>query len=128
MSRCTELEKEIGNLADAVAAGLLKSSPELAKRLARAKSELERLRAIQPARVVKLLPRVDERFRELVADLPEALATDPERARVIVGRLMGGDPSGDGGSCGEVHHHHGPDRGAFIRMAVGDCRHVKSQD
>jgi hypothetical protein len=41
-----QLEPEIANLTDAIAAGLLSASPALAERLRAAESELERLRVM----------------------------------------------------------------------------------
>jgi site-specific DNA recombinase len=91
--RMAELEMQVGNLADAVMSGALKSSPALASRLAEAESELEALRrqAI-PREVVKLdrvIPRIDDAFRELVRDLPNAAKRDIDRSRATVRQYAG---------------------------------------
>lgn len=69
--RITELERLVEHLADAIAGGALKSSAVLARRLADAEQELERLRS-QPVapKVATPVPRIGERYRKLVADLP----------------------------------------------------------
>jgi len=45
----------------------------------------------QAARVVEVLPRVAERYRQLVDDLPQALARDVREARADIGALLGGE-------------------------------------
>ena len=93
-ARLRELEKEVANLADAVAGGVLRSSPALAQRLATAEDELAKLHAASvPREVVKverLLPRVVDGYLALVADLPKALKRDPARARANIRQLLGG--------------------------------------
>jgi hypothetical protein len=91
--RIAELEAQVGNLADAIASGALKSSPALAARLASAEAELERLRQDATPRetikVDRLIPKIEEGFRELVADLPNALKRDLDRARATLRRYVG---------------------------------------
>ncbi len=91
--RLAELETQVGNLVDAISSGALKSSPALAARLAAAEAELEGLRrqAI-PREVIKLdraIPRIDDAFREMVADLPNTIKRDVDRARATVRQYTG---------------------------------------
>jgi site-specific DNA recombinase len=91
--RIAELEAQIGNLVDAIAGGALKSSPALSARLEAAESELALLRKqAAPRELAKLdrvIPRLDDAFRELVADLPNAIKRDVDRARATVRRYTG---------------------------------------
>ena len=92
-ARIAELEGQVGNLADAIATGALKSSPALAARLEAAESELTALREQAKPREVKkldrVIPRIDDAFRELVADLPNAIKRDVDRARATVRQYAG---------------------------------------
>jgi hypothetical protein len=92
--RLAELEREVANLADAVAQGLLRTSPALAQRMATAEADLAKLRAAdvppQLAKVERILPRVVDGYRELVDDLPNTLKRDMQRARANIRRLLGG--------------------------------------
>ncbi len=105
----------------------MKSSPALAQRLSQAESELERLRS-RPAsvKVEGLLPRVGERFRDLIADLPEAVAHDTDRARLIICRLISG-PIRVVAAEGVVKFvtTTGQIEAAFARMAVGNGRQTE---
>ena len=47
LKRLAELQKEVGNLTDAIATDLLTTSPALAQRLATAEAELAKLHAVQ---------------------------------------------------------------------------------
>jgi site-specific DNA recombinase len=91
----TRLQKEIANLADAVAGGLLKSSPVLAERLAAAETRLaglQRTAAYAKEHVTvesMIVPRIAERCRGLVGRLEEALAKDPERGRIALRDIVG---------------------------------------
>jgi hypothetical protein len=91
--RIVELEDQVANLEEAIATGALKSSPALAGRLAAAESELERLQATavpsQEAKVARVIPRIAEGFEELVADLPNAVKRDVDRARATVRQYVG---------------------------------------
>jgi site-specific DNA recombinase len=91
--RMAELKAQVGNLADAIMSGALKASPALASRLAAAEAELSGLRAqAVPREVVKLdrvIPRIDDGFRELVEDLPNAVKRDIDRARATVRQYTG---------------------------------------
>ena len=91
--RIAELESTVSNLADAIAAGALKCSPALASRLATAESELSRLREAavprETANVERLIPRLADAFQELVADLPNAVKRDVDRARATVRNYVG---------------------------------------
>lgn len=82
--RIAELLREVENLADAIASGLLKSSPALAKRLSTAEEELGRLQAQQRAKapvVARIAPKVAEMFLGLLNRLEEPLGRDPSRSR-----------------------------------------------
>jgi site-specific DNA recombinase len=90
--RIAELQREIGNLTDAIAAGLLKSSPALGKRLNAAESEFARLEADRiapPARVGRIAPRIAEHFLALVERLEQPLGRDPERSRIALTQAIG---------------------------------------
>jgi hypothetical protein len=87
-ARISQLESEVGNLADAIAQGLLRASPTLAAKLSAAEGELERLRAVRPAQpmpaasVESLLADLPTRARQAVNDLEKTLASgDIPRAR-----------------------------------------------
>ena len=87
-------EAEIANLTDAIANGLLKSSPALAERLQAAEQELAKLKAMpsQPPRgsVQQIMPRIVDQYRELVDDLAESLASvNIDRARAEIRKLVG---------------------------------------
>jgi hypothetical protein len=72
--RVGELQREVGNLTEAIASGLLKSSPALAKRLTVTESELSRLQAERDRKLPALgniLPRICERYLEIVEHLEE---------------------------------------------------------
>ncbi|MCC6197228.1 MAG: recombinase family protein, partial [Burkholderiales bacterium] len=94
--RIAELEREAGNLADAIAQGALRASPTIAARLAAVEAELDRLRqpaAETPAAVVAALtPGLTDRIVRLVSALPttiRAVSTDRGRAEIsdLIGRL-----------------------------------------
>jgi hypothetical protein len=75
------------------ASGLLKTSPALADRLARAERELA---SLEPAHcpattgnVAVMLPRVMDKFRELAQDLGRLAQHDVVRARTEIQRLVG---------------------------------------
>ena len=80
--RAAELQREIENLADAIAGRLLKSSPTLARNLAAAEAELAKVQASQPVKapVLAMAPRVADRYLQIVDRLDAALGHDPERA------------------------------------------------
>jgi site-specific DNA recombinase len=88
--RVAELRREIGNLADAIASGLLKSSPALAQRLQAAEANLARLEAAQrttpPALIV---PNVRQHFLGMVGRLAGVLLRDPERGREELRGILG---------------------------------------
>ena len=81
--RIAALEQEIGNLADAFAAGLLRSSPALAARLAAAEDELARLQAERKVRPVAgvFVGDIPERIAAIAARLNSALRAGGDRAR-----------------------------------------------
>ena len=91
-ARIGELEREIGNLADAIASGLLRSSPALAARLAAAEAELERLKMASRPRagsVARITPKVGERVLEMVGELEARLGREPERSRPALIEAIG---------------------------------------
>jgi site-specific DNA recombinase len=100
--RVAVLQQEIENLATAIAGGLLKSSPALARRLASAEAELATLQEKRPqkADVLTLVPRIAARYLEIVTCLEGALGRNPERARAALTDVIGPritlqpDPSG----------------------------------
>lgn len=80
--RIAELRREVGNLTDAVAAGMLKSSPALAARLQAAEGELGRLDAAQRvAPTALVVPDVRKRFLGMLDRLGDVLIRDPDRGR-----------------------------------------------
>jgi DNA invertase Pin-like site-specific DNA recombinase len=87
-ARIAQLKAEIGNIADAIAGGVLRASPTLAARLADAEAEFERLQAAdqeaaapQPD-ITKLIADLPKRARRAVDRLEETLAAgDLTRAR-----------------------------------------------
>jgi hypothetical protein len=91
--RVAELEGQVENLADAIASGALRASPALSLRLTAAEAELAKLRQQAPPREVTkldlIIPRVDDAFRELVHDLPNAIKRDVDRARATVRQYTG---------------------------------------
>jgi site-specific DNA recombinase len=90
-----KVEEEVGHLTDAVASGLLKSSPALAERLRAAEGELARLRAAQvqrapDPRIEKLATGLEGGFARLVRDLDRALLDrHGERGRQELRGLLG---------------------------------------
>lgn len=76
-ARARSLKEEIANLADAIAQGMLRSSPAIAAKLRAAEEELARLEA-QPSRPVaeveRLIPRLAEEIRSGIEALPKTLA------------------------------------------------------
>jgi hypothetical protein len=87
-----QLETEIGNLMDAVASGLLRSSPVLAQRLTQTEEELARLKAASsPKAPALLVPDVEAHWLEMIAMLEASLMReDPERARDELCGILGG--------------------------------------
>ncbi len=89
--RLAELERDIGNLTEAVAAMGL--SVALRERLGLAEAErsqlLAGLAADQPSRFPGLIPRLVDRFRAFVADLPSMAKRDPVSARRELAQIMG---------------------------------------
>jgi hypothetical protein len=91
--RIDSLENQVLNLADAVAAGALRSSPAIAERLHAAETELAQLRAAAAAptlNVEELLPRLADRCRQLRLSLERTLASaDVAKARAELQTLIG---------------------------------------
>lgn len=73
--RIEQLRREVANLTDAIAQGLLRTSGSIAQRLVAAESELQRMdSAAKPAKVTQLVPNVRERFLALVDRLDSLIA------------------------------------------------------
>ena len=91
--RMAELEAQIGNLVDAITSGVLKSSPALAARLESAETELAGMRKVaapqETTKLDRVIPRIDDTFRAMVADLPNAIKRDVDRARATVRQYTG---------------------------------------
>lgn len=72
---------------------MLRSSPALAGRLAAAEGELALLRAAavprEESNVARVIPRIAGGFEELVADLPNAVKRDVDRARATIRQYVG---------------------------------------
>jgi hypothetical protein len=88
--RIGELQQQIANLTDAIAGGMLRSSPAIAQRLAAAETQLGRLQAAQAARPVAVIaPDVRKQFLGMLARLGEVLKVDPERGRTTLREVLG---------------------------------------
>jgi site-specific DNA recombinase len=86
----TRLRKEVANLTDAIASGLLRSSPALAQRLNAAESQLERLDVAKRVSVpTQLEARLGDRCRAMVQRLEETLGRDLERSRAALREVVG---------------------------------------
>jgi DNA invertase Pin-like site-specific DNA recombinase len=100
--RIAQLEKEIGNLTDAIAGGLLRRSPALADRLRAAEAELESLNTLRTVRrSAPRVPDIRDGFLKMVAGLDEVLTQDPERGREHLRGILGSErikmkPDGSG--------------------------------
>lgn len=90
----TKVKAEVSHLTDAIANGLLKSSPALAARLQSAERELARLKAAaaqpQLGSVQQIVPRLVDEYRALVDNLAESLTSvNIARARAEMRKLIG---------------------------------------
>ena len=90
--RLSELGREIGNLTDALAA--CGTSDALTERLVAAEREKRALEAeLRNAGdvedVPQMIPRLFDRYRELVTDLPAILRRDPMKIRGMLAGLLG---------------------------------------
>ena len=89
--RIAQLQAEVANLTDAIASGLLRSSPALAQKLTITEEELARLEAVQTVkRPALIVPDVRGWFLKRVAGLDEVLSRDPERGREELRGILGG--------------------------------------
>lgn len=88
--RIAQLEREIANVTNAIASGLL--STALAERLRSGEAELSRIKAQAAARRTSSFPVPDVRgrFLELVKNLDQVLMRDPERGRDELRGILGG--------------------------------------
>ncbi len=90
--RIATLEAEIARLVDAVASGVLAPSPAVRERQERAEGELARLRAATAApvdKVERMLPKVVETYRAMIANLEEVARRDVAKARASLRALLG---------------------------------------
>ncbi len=89
--RLAELEQQIANMTDAIAAGLL--SPALKSKLQAAEAEREQLRGARNeqalAKVADLLPHLTDSYRELVEDLENVPPRQVAKARASLKQLLG---------------------------------------
>ena len=89
--RRRELQAEIDRYLDAIAAGLM--SPTIKTRIEAAESSLSKLAAdntfIDARHILAALPRLVQRYREMVSDLGSIARTDPDRARECVRSILG---------------------------------------
>jgi uncharacterized protein (DUF885 family) len=91
--RVAALDKEIQNLTEAVASGLM--STAVRARLEAAEVERNQLRTLdvrgeaRVASVATLLPRLADKYRSMVANLHEALQRDVARARRDLAAIIG---------------------------------------
>jgi len=75
--RIDKLKTEVENLADAIAGGVLKSSPALASRLAKAEKELATLEAAGRApKAAQMIPKLADEYRAWVNELETILSPD----------------------------------------------------
>jgi hypothetical protein len=90
-----KVEQEIGNLTDAIASGILKSSPAIAERLHATETELARLRAAQVRKapdlnIENIVTGLEARYERLICDLDDALLDrHGERGRQALRSLLG---------------------------------------
>ena len=89
--RLRELQAQVSNLTDAIAAGALRASPAIATRLQAAEAELERILTAEPTPKVSTLPAgIEGAWRKAVANLETVLTThDPSRGRAALMDLIG---------------------------------------
>jgi hypothetical protein len=91
VGRQRDLQVEIDRYLDAVAAGLM--SPTIKTRIEAAESALAELAAdttiIDAREILTSLPRLIQRYREMVADLDTIARTDPDRARECIRSILG---------------------------------------
>ena len=92
-ARIAELEETVGNLADAIASGALRSSPVIAARLRAAEDELATLRAAPPVSrgpVERMIPDIDAKLRRAAEKLAETISgVDTTRARNAIREFVG---------------------------------------
>lgn len=92
-ARIRELEQQIENLVEAVAAGGLRGSVSLADRLRTAEAELSSLKAqaeaAPAATVERLLPELAARYARQLDQLPQVLTGDVTRARTALAAHVG---------------------------------------
>jgi DNA invertase Pin-like site-specific DNA recombinase len=85
-ARIAELRTQVENLVNAIAAGGMRSSAALGRKLTEVEDELSRLEAAPAAKsaVVPLVTNVKARAKAIIKSLPKLLDTDPERARAAL--------------------------------------------
>jgi hypothetical protein len=92
-ARMAQLSEEVANLTEAIASGMLKSSPAIGERLNQAEGELRRLQvelSTPPEeKVAQLVPRIADRWRAVVENLGNVALEDVAHARTQVRALIG---------------------------------------
>ena len=99
-ARIAALTQQIDRCAAVILDGL--DSPTIRTKLREAEAERERLMrapVARPANPVRLVTDAAARYREMVRDLPSALAESPERGRERLSRLFGTIPVGLDGTA-----------------------------
>jgi hypothetical protein len=88
--RIAKLEREAASLVEAIATGMLRTSPAIAKRLAATEETLAQLRAQPgPRSVEQLLPDLEKRIQTMLDNLEETLMRDPRRGRAEIAEHVG---------------------------------------
>ena len=89
--RISALEAEVANLTDAIAGGMLRTSPALANRLAETERELARLLSSRRTQLAAVpFGDLRGRFGALVEQLDEVLKADPDRGREVLRGIFDG--------------------------------------
>ena len=88
------LRTEISNLTDAVASGILRSSPAIGERLTSAENQLARLLVASAAlkgsaNVEMIIPRIAQRCEAMVVRLESLLKKDLDRSRAALRDIVG---------------------------------------
>ena len=120
--RIAELEAENGRLVDSIAR--MGGSQPLETRLASNTREIERLRpqeAAPAATVARMLPKLAQSYRQLVANLAEELPDrDVPRARAELCRLFGGPISVRPAANGDFLEARVPNENRLLELAVAN--------
>jgi hypothetical protein len=89
-AQIAKLEREVASLVDTIAAGVLRTSPAIAQRLANTEAALARLkeRAV-PSNAEQLLPDLAQRCQSAMDNLEKTLMADPRRGRAEIAEHVG---------------------------------------